>query len=46
MNIQVMVGKKTKGKGGIQPGKKPVSYDKLVDLSIWKDAMALVKKSK
>lgn len=46
VSIQVAVGKRTKGKGGIQPGKTPVSYEKLVDLSIWNDAMALVKKSK
>ena len=46
VKIQVIVGKKTKGKGGIKPNAKPVSYDQLVDLSIWNDAMALVNKSK
>jgi ABC-type nitrate/sulfonate/bicarbonate transport system substrate-binding protein len=30
--------------GGIQPGKEAVAYDKLVDLSVWKDANAMVKK--
>jgi ABC-type nitrate/sulfonate/bicarbonate transport system substrate-binding protein len=29
--------------GGIQPGKEPVKYDRLVDRSVWKDAAALVK---
>jgi len=29
--------------GGIKPGKTPVSYDKLVDRSLWKDALALTK---
>ncbi len=29
--------------GGIKPGKQPVSYDRLVDRSVWKDANALVK---
>jgi len=46
VQIQVMVGKKTKGKGGIKPGATPVSYERFTDLSIWNDAMALVKKSK
>ncbi|HXV09491.1 MAG TPA: ABC transporter substrate-binding protein [Burkholderiales bacterium] len=46
VQIQVMVGKKTKGKGGIKPDATPVAYDRFADLSIWNDAMALVKKSK
>jgi NitT/TauT family transport system substrate-binding protein len=29
--------------GGIRPGKTPVSYDQLVDGSVWKDADALLK---
>jgi NitT/TauT family transport system substrate-binding protein len=29
--------------GGIKPDKEPVSYDKFVDGSIWKDANAMVK---
>lgn len=29
--------------GGIKPGKTPVSYDRLVDHSLWKDAKALAK---
>ena len=44
VKIQAIVGKKTKGKSGIKPGKKPVGYDGLVDTSLWKEAMALVKK--
>jgi hypothetical protein len=32
--------------GNIQPGKTPVAYDKLIDNSIYKDAVALVDKSK
>jgi ABC-type nitrate/sulfonate/bicarbonate transport system substrate-binding protein len=32
--------------GNIQPGKTPVAYDKLIDPSIYKDAVALVDKSK
>jgi NitT/TauT family transport system substrate-binding protein len=46
VKIQAIVGKKTKGKSGIKPGKTPVSYEQFADLSIWNDAMALVKKSK
>jgi NitT/TauT family transport system substrate-binding protein len=30
--------------GGIKPGKTPVSYERLVDRTVWKDASALVKK--
>lgn len=29
--------------GGIKAGKEPVSYDRLVDRSVWKDANALLK---
>ena len=29
--------------GNIRPGKAPVSYDRLVDRSIWRDAAAMVK---
>jgi len=46
VQIQEIVGKKTNGKSGIQPGKTPATYERLTDLSIWNDAMALVKKSK
>ena len=46
VQIQVMVGKKTKGKGGIKPDATPVSYGRFNDISIWNDAMALVNKSK
>ena len=30
--------------GGIQPGKTPVTYDRLVDRSVWRDALAMVDK--
>jgi hypothetical protein len=30
--------------GGIRPGSTPVTYDRLVDRSVWKDAAALVAK--
>ncbi len=29
--------------GGIKPGKVPVTYDQLVDPSVWKDALARTK---
>jgi hypothetical protein len=29
--------------GSIKPDKESVSYDKLVDASVWKDANAMVK---
>ncbi|HLQ26127.1 MAG TPA: ABC transporter substrate-binding protein [Acidiferrobacterales bacterium] len=29
--------------GGIRPGKTPVTYDHLIDPSLWKDALALTK---
>jgi ABC-type nitrate/sulfonate/bicarbonate transport system substrate-binding protein len=31
--------------GGIQPGRTPVAYDRLVDRSVWRDAAALVAKT-
>jgi ABC-type nitrate/sulfonate/bicarbonate transport system substrate-binding protein len=37
------VGKLMKKIGAIKPDKDPVSYDRLVDASIWKDANAMVK---
>ncbi len=43
--IQTGVGKRTKGKSGINPKKTPASYDRLTDLSVFKDAMALTKKN-
>ncbi len=30
--------------GGIQPGKEPVKYERLIDASVWRDAKALVDK--
>ena len=44
VKIQTIVGKKTKGKGGIKPGKKPADFATLTGPSLWKDAMALIKK--
>ena len=44
--IQTGVGKRTKGKGGINPKKTPASHARLTDLTIYADAMALVKKMK
>jgi ABC-type nitrate/sulfonate/bicarbonate transport system substrate-binding protein len=35
---QVRAGKATEGRSGIKPDKTPVTYDQLVDLSIWRDA--------
>ena len=29
--------------GGIQPGKEPVKYERLVDQSVWRDAKAMTK---
>lgn len=37
------VAKRMKKIGAIKPGKEPVSYDKLVDPTVWKDANAMVK---
>ncbi|NQU72265.1 MAG: hypothetical protein HQ514_17060, partial [Rhodospirillales bacterium] len=44
VKIQAIVGKKTKGKSGIKPGKTPVSYDQLVDGSLWVEAAKLAGK--
>jgi NitT/TauT family transport system substrate-binding protein len=46
IKIQAIVGKRTKGKGGIKPSKKPVSIGDLTDSSVFADAMALVNKKK
>ena len=46
IKIQVIVGKKSKGKGGIKPGKKPVSISALTDASIFAQAITLVNKRK
>lgn len=40
---QVGVGKRTKGRGGIKPEKTPVTFDQLVDSSLWADAEKLKK---
>lgn len=44
--IQTGVGKRTKGKAGINPKKTPASHDRLTDLSIVNDALAMIKKMK
>ncbi len=44
--IQTGVGKRTKGKSGINPKKSPASYQQLTDLSIFADAQALMNKMK
>ena len=44
VKIQTMVGKRTKGKSGINPKKAPAAYTRLTDLSIYKDASAMMKK--
>ena len=44
--IQTGVGKRTKGKSGINPKKKPATHDQLTDLSIVNDALAMIKKMK
>jgi NitT/TauT family transport system substrate-binding protein len=31
--------------GGIQPGRTPVTYDRMVDQSVWRDAAALIAKN-
>jgi NitT/TauT family transport system substrate-binding protein len=41
--LEYMIQNQTKI-GGIQPGKSPVTYDRLVDRSVWSDAAALVDK--
>ena len=43
--IQAAIGKRTKGKAGINPAKGPVALDQLVNAALWDEAMALVKKS-
>ncbi len=40
---QVKSGEATKGKSGIDPAKKAVTYDEFVDLSIWNDAQKVKK---
>jgi NitT/TauT family transport system substrate-binding protein len=37
------VAKRMKKIGAIKPGKQPVTYEQLVDASVWKDANAMVK---
>lgn len=44
VKIQAIVGKKTKGKSGIKPGKKPVGFDQLTDVSVWADAAKIAGK--
>jgi NitT/TauT family transport system substrate-binding protein len=44
IGIQVAIGKRTKGKSGVNPDKAAVSFQDFADLTIWNDAMALRKK--
>ena len=44
VKIQAIVGKKTKGKSGIKPGKKTVGFDQLTDVSVWINAAKLAGK--
>ena len=46
VKIQTMVGKRTKGKSGINPKKTPASHERLTDLSIFDDARKMVAKMK
>jgi hypothetical protein len=46
VSIQADVGKRTKGKSGINPKKSPATHAQLTDLTIFDDAMALMKKMK
>lgn len=43
--IQTGVGKRTKGKAGINPEKTPVSHADLIDLTIVEDALKLIAKT-
>jgi hypothetical protein len=40
---QVAAGKASEGKSGIKPDKTPVTYDQLVDLTIWSAAEKVKK---
>ena len=40
---QVGVGKRTKGRGGSNPKKNPVSYEQMTDLTLWEDAKKVMK---
>lgn len=40
---QVGVGKRTKGRGGINPKKTPVTYEQMTDLTLWEDAKKMMK---
>lgn len=40
---QVGVGKRTKGRGGINPKKTPVTYEQMTDLTLWEDARKMMK---
>ncbi len=44
--IQTGVGKRTKGKSGINPKKTPATHARLTDLSVYADAVAMVRKMK
>lgn len=46
IKIQVIIGKKSKGRGGINPKKTPTSFARVTDASLWSEALALTKKSR
>lgn len=46
IKIQVMVGKRTKGRSGVNPAKTAVDPDTLATDAIWKEAVALAKSKK
>jgi NitT/TauT family transport system substrate-binding protein len=43
IDSQINAGKATKGKSGIDPEKKAVTYEDMVDLSVWNDAQKVKK---
>jgi len=46
INVQVMVGKRTKGRSGVNPAKTAVTPDALTTDALWKEAVALAKTKK
>jgi ABC-type nitrate/sulfonate/bicarbonate transport system substrate-binding protein len=38
LQSQIRAGKATEGRSGIKPDKTPVTYEELVDLTVWRDA--------
>jgi len=46
INIQIGVGKRTKGRSGVNPAKQAVAADVLTTDALWKEAVALAKSKK